>query len=319
MTTSATSATGTTADPVLSRRLAALQQHYSGQFSVAARNLATGEEILVDPHRTYPTASTFKVPIMVEVFRQVEAGDFALDDRVDFKESDIVHGSGVLRDLQPGLNPTIHDLLTLMIIVSDNTATNMLIDKVGGVEPINKTMADLGFTSIDIKTRIDFERIAGDNRALAVASPWDLMQIMTGIVQDTMISASASAAMREILGRQHYLGQATRYLGYNPYAEETNGKRPLWVGSKTGSLKGMRADTGIWRLGNGTDITFAVMNEGCSDPGFGSEYEGDIVNGILGWIVLSHWWPTADLGPMPGGKSPYLDAVLGDLTQNDGV
>ncbi len=300
-------------DSLLSRRLSAVQAHYSGQFSVAARNLKTGEEILVDPHRTYPTASTFKVPIMVEVFRQVDAGQYALDDRVTFQESDIVHGSGVLRDMEPGLNPSIHDLLMLMIIVSDNTATNMLIDKVGGKEAINKTMIDLGFSSIVVNNRIDFDLIKDDGRALAVAAPWDLMQIMSAIVRGKMISAEASTAMLEILGRQHYLGQATRYLGYNPYAEEYNSKPPLWVGSKTGSLKGMRADTGLWRMGDGTDIAFAVMNEGCTDPGFGSEYEGDIINGILGWIILSHWWPTDDLGDMPGGASPYLDAALGDL------
>lgn len=300
-------------ESLLSKRLAAVQAHYSGTLSMAARNLKTGEEILVDPKRTYPTASTFKVPIMVEVFRQIDAGMYALGDRISFQESDIVHGSGVLRDLQPGLNPSVRDLLTLMIIVSDNTATNMLIDKVGGKEAINKTMVDLGFPSIVVNNRIDFDLIGEDGRALAVASPWDLMQIMSQIVQGKMISAEASAEMLEILGRQHYLGQATRYLGYNPYAEEYNGKPPMWVGSKTGSLKGMRADTGLWRLGDGTDIAFAVMNEGCTDPGFGSEYEGDIINGILGWIIVSHWWPTDDLGEMPGGKSPYLDAALGDL------
>ncbi len=302
-----------TSDTLLSQRLAAIQAHYSGDLSVAARNLKTGEEILVDPHRTYPTASTFKVPIMVEVFRQIDAGMYALDDRINLQESDIVHGSGVLRDMLPGLNLTIRDILTLMIIVSDNTATNMLIDKVGGTDAINTTMADLGLSSIAVNNRIDFDLIAEDNRALAVAAPWDLMQIMASIVQGKMIGPEASATMLEILGRQHYLGQATRYLGYNPYAEEYNGKPPLWVGSKTGSLKGMRADTGLWRLGDGTDIAFAVMNEGCTDPGFGSEYEGDITNGILGWIVLAHWWPTEDLGPMPGGTSPYLDAALGDL------
>jgi beta-lactamase class A len=297
---------------LLENRLAAAQAHYSGQFSLAARNLRTGEEILVDPMRSYPTASTFKVPLMVEVFRQIEAGEFALEDRVALKDTDKVDGSGVLRDLQPGIAPTIHDLLMLMIIVSDNTATNMLLERVGGGDVVTATMAGMGLGSIEIRNKIDFDAIANDNRALAVASPWDLMLIQAGLAAGTVVSAGASETMLAIESRQHYLGQAPRYFGYNPYAPEYEVDPPMKVYVKTGSLKGMRADTGLLRLGNGVDIAYTVMNEGCPDPGFGSEYEGDIINGVVGWIVLNHWWPADELGPMPGGVSPYLDAALGE-------
>ncbi len=299
-------------ESLLENRLAAAQEHYSGQFSLAARNLQTGEEILVDPNRSYPTASTFKVPIMVEVFRQIEAGEFALSDRIALKASDMVDGSGVLRDLQEGIAPTVHDLLMLMIIVSDNTATNMLLERVGGGDVVTATMAGMGLDSIVVYDRIDFEAIAKDNRALAVASPWDLMQIQAGLPTGEIVSPKASESMLAIEGRQHYLGQAPRYFGYNPYASVDNSELPMKVYLKTGSLKGMRADTGLLRLANGVDIAYTVMNEGCPDPGFGSEYEGDIINGVVGWIMLSHWWPTDDLGPMPGGVSPYLDAALGE-------
>ena len=216
------------------------------------------------------------------------------------------------RDLGAGRQPTIHDLLTLMIIVSDNTATNMLVNAVGGPARINKSMTDLGFPSVTVNNLIDFEIIADDNRALAVASPWDLMRIQAGLARGEIVSAEASAAMLAIEGRQHYLGQVPRYFGYNPYAAQYEVDPPLRVHLKTGSLKGMRADTGLLRLGDGTDIAYAVMNDGCADPGFGSEHQGDIINGVIGWIVLSHWGPVETRGPMPGGVSPYLDAALGD-------
>ena len=197
----------------------------------------------------------------------------------------------------------------LMIIVSDNAATNMLMDKVGGKVRINATMAEFGYDSIVIYNKIDFEAMGDDNRSLAVASPWDLMLIMDKIVRLEMISKQASENMLTILGRTHFMGQAPRYLGYNPYADNPS----MWIGNKTGSLNGMRADTGLFRLANGTDIAWGMMNEDCQELGFGSEHEGDIVNGILGWIILDHWWPTDELGPMPGGKSPYLEAALGEL------
>jgi beta-lactamase class A len=288
------------------RRLAAAGRWFSGRYSLAAKNLQTGEELLVDPDRAYPTASTFKVPIMIEVFRQIGEGAFGLHDRIELTESVIVEGSGVLRDLELGLKPTVHDILMLMIIVSDNTATNMCIDLVGGPERITRTMHELGYSTISVNSRIDFEHIKDDNRRLAVASPGDYMRIMEKIAKLEMVSADASEKMLHILGRQHYMAQGPRYVGYNPYAEN-----PLmWIGNKTGSLKGMRADTGLFRLSNGTDIAWGIMNED-SLEGFGAEHEPDVMNGILGWIVLQHFWPTDELGDMPGGKSPYLDIALG--------
>jgi beta-lactamase class A len=109
-------------------RLERLRQRFSGRIGIAARNLATGEEFLIDHERAFPTASSIKVPILYELFRQAESGAFSLDDRVELTQGDIVEGSGVLRDLRPGLQPTVHDIAMLMIIVSDNTATNMAID-----------------------------------------------------------------------------------------------------------------------------------------------------------------------------------------------
>jgi beta-lactamase class A len=297
-----------TKNDLLRNRLDTAKTWYPGRFALAARNLATGEDILVDEKRQYPTASTFKVPIMIEVFNQVEQGRFGLHDRIELTEDDKVRGSGVLRDLEPGLAPTVHDLLMLMIIVSDNAATNMLIDQVGGPAVITGTMRDWGYPSIVINNRIDFDLIKGDNRALAVASPWDYMRIMERIAACEMVSHEASEKMLNILGRQHYMGQGPRYIGYNPYADNP----AMWVGNKTGSLPGMRADTGLFRLANGTDIAWGIMNEGNPDEGYGNEHQADILNGVLGWIVLDHWWPQDELGPMPGGKSPWLDAALGE-------
>src|ERR1700757_5229139 len=82
-------------------------------------------------HSIYETFSVIKIPIMTEVMRQAEAGRFSLDDRITLKAADERLPSGVLYTMQPGLNPTIRDLITLMIIISDNAATDLLADKVG--------------------------------------------------------------------------------------------------------------------------------------------------------------------------------------------
>src|SRR4051794_3617026 len=104
---------------------------FRGQMGVAAINLRSGETIAVNADTRFPTASTIKTAVMIEAWQQISDGRFSLDTPIALEESVKVGGSGVLRDLHPGLAPSIGDLLNLMIVLSDNTATNMLIAKVG--------------------------------------------------------------------------------------------------------------------------------------------------------------------------------------------
>jgi len=111
--------------------LRGLAAGFSGTLGVWALSLDTGEIIEWNPTDTFPAASTIKVPILYEVYRQSGQGRFSLTDPQTLRAEDIVPGSGILKDLTPGLVLPVKDLATLMIIVSDNTATNMLIDLVG--------------------------------------------------------------------------------------------------------------------------------------------------------------------------------------------
>jgi beta-lactamase class A len=293
---------------LLQNRLAAIRERFTGVYAIAAKNLATGEEVMIDPDRPFPAASTFKIPVMVEVFRQAELGLLNLDERLPLQKSDLVKGSGVLRSLASGLAPTIHDLLMLMIIVSDNTATNMLIDRVGGVAPINQTMHDrLGLNSIQIRNRIDFDLIEDDNSALAVAAPLDLMKLCELMARGELISASASHGMMAIMREQHHRNQFPRYLNYNQYAPELSVEQTLWIANKTGSLPGMRADAGVIGMPGDVQLAYCVMAEHSADTGFTHENEAEIVNGVLGRLLVEYWWP-GDWGTDGVGRfSPWIE------------
>ncbi len=301
-------------DALMARRIAAARAWFPGAFALAARNLRTGEELLVDADLPMPTASTYKVPVMIEVFRQQAAGTLSMDETLPYGEDVRRLGSGVMRDLSPGVEWSIRDLVMLMVIVSDNTATRMLLQRIGGYEAINAAMTELGYGSYVLhgpEARERLEAEGKENRALAECSPRDLMRIMADIAAGEVVSPDACAQMRHTLGRQHYLDQASRYLGRDQYSGEGNAGAPLvWVGSKSGMMAGMRADTGIWRLPDGTEIAFATMNEGSTDTGYGSEHEGDIVNGVLGWSVVAHFWPEQELGAMPRVESAWMDRIL---------
>lgn len=153
--------------------LAELQKHlqeihdaFPGEMSVYCKNLKTGEEIAIDADTSYETFSVIKIAIMAEVLRQSEAGTFKLSDRVALKASDGRLPSGVLFTLDPGLQPTIKDLLTLMIIISDNAATDLLGDRVGRAN-VTAFMHRLGLP----KTEIAFSDLDWDRTWLGTLDP----------------------------------------------------------------------------------------------------------------------------------------------------
>jgi beta-lactamase class A len=127
--------------------IAAIAGPLGGTVGVAARNLASGAEIHVAADDLYPMASCFKIPVMVEVMRQVDAAGLRLGDRLTLTEADKSPGSTLIH-CHAGLRPSVRDLLYLMITLSDNTATDMLWRLVG-LASVNETMRKLGLRSID--------------------------------------------------------------------------------------------------------------------------------------------------------------------------
>ena len=112
-------------------------------LGVAVKHLGTGEEAMFNGDELFPTASVFKIPVIVELYRQVEAGKLSLKDKIVLKEKEKVPGSGILKELSEGLEITIQDLSRLMMILSDNTATDLIVERVGK-DSVNATMRRLG-------------------------------------------------------------------------------------------------------------------------------------------------------------------------------
>src|SRR5687767_2464933 len=139
---------------------------FPGNGGVVAKRLETGEEIRVNPDLETTTASTVKVPILIALLRQVESGTVRLEDRLTTTPETYVLGSGILRDLSTGIELSVRDIATLMIVLSDNIATNMIIDLVG-IPAVNQTLRDFGFTRTELRDRIDFDRMADDGRNFA--------------------------------------------------------------------------------------------------------------------------------------------------------
>jgi beta-lactamase class A len=135
-----------------------IRKTFPGDMAVYMKNLQNGDEVAIDADTTYETFSVIKVGIMAEVFHQAETGKLSLDQRFELKPGDQRLPSGVLYTLQPGLTPTIRDLLTLMIIISDNEATDLLADKVTRAS-VTSYMHELGLKNTSIQfSDLDWDR-----------------------------------------------------------------------------------------------------------------------------------------------------------------
>jgi len=133
---------------LLKQKLITVSQGVSADWGIYIKSLDTGEEIAINADAPMDTMSAIKIPLLVDVYRQVDTGAINPADRIVMKTADKRFGTGVLRTLEPGLDLSFHDALMLMIIQSDNTGTDMAFTRAGGPAHVTQTMRQLGLNSI---------------------------------------------------------------------------------------------------------------------------------------------------------------------------
>jgi beta-lactamase class A len=260
----------------LQSRVAELALSFPGTIGVYARNIESGAEVSYKADDRFPMASVYKVPIMVQVFREVDAGRLSLTNRIALTDADRRLGSGLLTYMTPGLNPTLHDLLTMMITVSDNEATDKLFAMVGAPN-VNATLATLGVKNVRVDrptSEIITDWLAyGDPsvRKLTVAqmvsnhdffasftpavvekadkaflddprdhaSPRGIAELFVKIFRNEAASEKSCSDMLEILKLQQVNDRIPRYL-----------PEGIAVAHKTGEIGYTRNDAGILYEGN---------------------------------------------------------------------
>jgi beta-lactamase class A len=186
----------------------------------------------VEADRQRKAASTIKIAILIALFRAIDAGAVELGTRRELRATDKVPGSGVLRALDEGLALTVHDLAHLMIAISDNTASNMLIDVVG-LPAVNAALRDLGAAESVLGRRF-YGRAALPGEPENLTTARDLARLLVAILGNRAASpASCEAMLGYLRGQDHRDRLARRLPESVPYA------------GKTGSLQGTVLDAGI--------------------------------------------------------------------------
>ncbi len=269
---------------MLRDRIVARAREFSGEFGMYAKNLASGESVGVNEDAVMPTASVIKICVLCELYRQAEAEKVDLDERREVTPEDWWGGSGVLKEFAPGVAPTITDLARMMIVVSDNVATGMLV-RLLGKERINQTMREWGLPQTVLVWKM---HRGADIRDYALSTPRELARLMELIATDAILTPSSCAAIRDHLSRQQYLDQIPRYLPHNPYASYLGITPEATVANKTGFYTGVRADAAIVTT---THMTFviATMTDKSADPSFSPDHEGMLLNGAAAKLVYEAW------------------------------
>jgi beta-lactamase class A len=223
----------------------------NARWGIYIKCLENGEEIALGADEPMDTMSVIKIPLMVEAYRQIEAGTIKLDDRYTLKDEDKRPGTGVIRTLDAGATLSIKDLITLMNTVSDNTATDLLFARVGGIDPVNALMAQYGLKSIRATGTTDawFKalREAGDaarfhaeaKTPFGLASPRDLGRLLEKIARGEAVSPNASEAMLKVMRQQVYRSRIPRYVTGYVIPHKTGDFLP-YIGNDVGLLEGPR-------------------------------------------------------------------------------
>jgi beta-lactamase class A len=222
-------------------------QQFSGTFGVMVRTLGeNGDDWFgfgFNASEVFPAASVIKLPMLIDALRQVEAGALKLEDRHTMQTSDHATGSGVLQVMQAGLEPTLRDLLALMIVVSDNTATNMMLDILGGVDATNARFAaaipkglGLEITRVVGKLQVawEFKTEAQRQGRLAEITPLETLELLERLWRGELLGPEMRELALEILGGQQYTEIIERYL-----------PEGIKTATKSGSITGVRNDVGI--------------------------------------------------------------------------
>lgn len=268
-------------------RVNAVIERAPGTVSLFAKNLDTGRTFAVRPDERVRTASTIKLPIMAALFHEAQAGRVKWTEMLTVGKNDKVTGSGILGEFTGGMKFPVRDLMHLMIVVSDNTATNVILDRITA-ESVNRYMDQLG-----LKQTRSLRKVRGDGNqlkapsgyseagkleenkrfGLGVSTPREMVLLLEKIEKGEVVSKEASKEMIAVLKRQHYTEGIGRRLGNTS------------VASKSGALDALRSDAGIVYHPNGR-IAIAITVDDMKKIDWSPDNPGHLIISELTGILL---------------------------------
>ncbi len=266
----------------LEERIEAELKSYDGTMGLYIDDLK-GNVITRFPDEKFETASTIKVYILAALFDAIEQGNASLKDMLTCEERFWIDGSGILGSLEVGTTLSVKNVATLMIIVSDNIATNMLIDYLG-IDNINACIQKLGCKDTVLHNVLDFAKY----HQLGTTTPRDYASMFVRIQNRTLISPEASEQMWQILSQQHYNSMIVKSLPQFYVDPDNYDEQLFWFASKSGSMNACRNDGGIITTPYGSYV-IVMLNKNFSDKQYYPDHPATVFGSRVSRLVFDQY------------------------------
>lgn len=289
-------------DTALQQKVQAMAEQHHGKVGLYATNLKTGETIAINADQAVPTASVIKLTILVETMEQVKAGKHSLSDKITLHKDDIVAGSGILQFFDTPLVITLKDALTFMIIESDNTATNLVIDTVG-IPSVNARIAQMGLKDTYLYKKV-YKPAVGPMPAdqkkfgLGKTTAREMAKVMESIVRCDLHDQKLCDAMLYMLRNQQYRNLVPHYLETDDTSEQLS-----VIANKTGSLDEVRNDVAVVYSKSGPIIisAFTWDNE---DKSWNNDNAAELLVAHIAKAIVQAWSPDGLAKQIPQTAAP---------------
>jgi beta-lactamase class A len=216
----------------LESQIQEIDQHLDGVMGIAIEDLMTGDHYFLHENEVFAQASSIKITVLANLYLQAQQGKLKLTDLYTVQSTDLVPDSDIMNGLTPGVTRvTLRDLATMMVAVSDNSATNVLIEKVG-MQNVNAMLDSLGLSHTRLRRKmmdLDAAKQGREN----ISTPREMMQLLDAIYHGKVLNKESTADFFKILST----GKASFILRDLP--------PDLKVANKPGELEAVRNDSGI--------------------------------------------------------------------------
>jgi beta-lactamase class A len=214
-----------------------VDHNLDGVLGVAILDLSNGQKFLLHGNEVFPQASSIKIAVLAELYRQAQGGKLKLTDLYTVQSNDLVPDSYIMAGLTPGVTRvTLRDLATMMVAVSDNSATNVLIDRVG-MENVNALMDSLGLPHTRLRRKMMDLKAAGEGRE-NISTPAEMMALLEALYRGKVLNKEMTDDFFKLLST-HKESPIPRDL-----------PEGLKIANKPGELEGVRNDSGVVFVGN---------------------------------------------------------------------
>ena len=271
----------------LQQDLDAMARSFHGRIAIYAKDLNTGRSVAVAADEEVATASVIKLPVMLEAMYQVKAGRLKLDDPIVLKDSDKVQGSGVLQFLHGGLRLTLEDAISLMMMLSDNTGANLVMEA-AGIPNVNARLAAMGLKHTCLYKEV-YKKPAGpmppDQKkfGLGKTTAREMAAVMESVARCDLGDKAFCDKMIYIMKNQQYRNMVARDLETVDTTET-----PSTIAAKLGQLDDVRNEVALVET-PGAKIVISAFTWDNQDQRWTPDNEAEVLIGRMARRIVDEW------------------------------